>query len=62
MSFERGIDMQIFSRRGTRQIMGKNGLLGSVLKLLPALQFENDIYVCANVFVFLYDLTLLLGP
>ena len=33
-----------------------------VLKLLPALQFENDIYVCANVFVFLYDLTLLLGP
>ena len=26
-----------------------------ILKLLPALQFENDAYVCANVHVFLYD-------
>ena len=33
-----------------------------VLKLLPALQCENECYVCANVLVFLYDLTLLLGP
>jgi hypothetical protein len=33
-----------------------------VLKLLPALQFENDTYVCAYVLVFLYDLTLSLGP
>ena len=33
-----------------------------VLKLLPALQFENDAYVCANVHVFLYDLISSLGP
>ena len=33
-----------------------------VLKLLPALQCENECYVCANVLVFLYDLTLLSGP
>ena len=31
-----------------------------LLKLLPALQIEDDAYVCANVHVFLYDLTLFL--
>ena len=36
--------------------------LVAVLKLLPALQFENDAYVCAYVLVFFYDLTLSLGP
>ena len=33
-----------------------------VLKLLPALQFEDDSFVCANVYAFLYDLILSLGP
>ena len=33
-----------------------------VLKLLPALQFENDAYVCANVHVFLLDLISSSGP
>ena len=33
-----------------------------LLKLLPALQVRDDTYVCANVYVFLYDLILLLGP
>ena len=33
-----------------------------LLKLLPALQVEDDTYVCANVHVFLYDLILSLGP
>jgi hypothetical protein len=27
-----------------------------LLKLLPALRFEDDAYVCVNVHVFLYDL------
>jgi hypothetical protein len=30
-----------------------------LLKLLPALQVEDESYVCANVHVFLYDLTIL---
>jgi hypothetical protein len=29
-----------------------------LLKLLPALQVEDKVYVCANVHVFLYDLIL----
>ena len=33
-----------------------------VLKLLPALQYENDSFVCASVHVFPYDLILSLGP
>ena len=33
-----------------------------LLKLLPALQFKGDSYVCANVHVFRYDLILSLGP
>ena len=33
-----------------------------LLELLPALRIENDAYVCANVHVFLYDLTLSLVP
>ena len=35
-----------------------------LLKLLPALQVEEESrsYVCANVYVFLYDLILSLGP
>jgi hypothetical protein len=33
-----------------------------LLKLLPALQVEDHAYVCANVHVFLYNFTLLLGP
>ena len=33
-----------------------------LLKLLPALQVEDDSYVCANVHVFIYDLILSLGP
>ena len=33
-----------------------------LLKLLPALQVENEAYVCANVHVFLYDLIFFLGP
>ena len=33
-----------------------------LLELLPALQFEDDKYVCANVHVFLYGLILPLGP
>ena len=41
----------------------KMDFLVPVLKPLPALQFENDeYYVCADVLVFLYDLTLLSGP
>ena len=33
-----------------------------VLKLLPALQFEDDSFVCANVHDFLYDLISSSGP
>ena len=45
------------------KIWEKLDSLVPVLKLLPALQFENDeYYVCADVLVFLYDLTLLSGP
>jgi hypothetical protein len=33
-----------------------------LLKLLPALQFENKAYVRADVHVFLYDLILSIGP
>ena len=33
-----------------------------VLKLLPALQFEDDSFVCANVHDFRYDLISSLGP
>ena len=45
------------------KIWEKLDSLVPVSKLLPALQFENDeYYVCADVLVFLYDLTLLLGP
>ena len=33
-----------------------------LLKLLPALQVEDEAYVCANVHVFLYNLILYLGP
>ena len=33
-----------------------------LLKLLPALQVEDNEYVCANFHVFLCDLTLSLGP
>ena len=33
-----------------------------VLKLLLTLQFEDDSFVCANVYAFLYDLILSLGP
>ena len=35
---------------------------GPLLKLLPALQVEDNSYVCANVHVFRYDLILSLGP
>jgi hypothetical protein len=33
-----------------------------LLKLLPSLQVEDEVYVCANVHAFLYDLILSLGP
>ena len=33
-----------------------------LLKLLPALQVEDKVYVCKNVHVFLYDFILSLGP
>ena len=45
------------------KIWEKLDSLVPVLKLLPSLQFENDeYYVCADVLVFLHDLTLLSGP
>ena len=33
-----------------------------LLKLLPSLQVEDEEYVCANGYVFMYDLILPLGP
>ena len=33
-----------------------------LLKLLPALQVEDQTYVCANTRVFLYNLILSIGP
>ena len=39
------------------------GSLMPLLNLLPTLQIEDDAYVCAKVYVFLYDLIFLtLGP
>jgi hypothetical protein len=40
----------------------KMNSLVPLLKLLPALQIEDNAYVGANVHVFLYDLILPLGP
>jgi hypothetical protein len=40
----------------------KMNSLVPLLKLLPALQIEDKVYVGANVHVFLYDLILPLGP
>ena len=55
-----GVDMQRLSRRSTRHIMGRIGFSESLvclLKVLPALQVEDDAYVCANAHVFLYVLS-----
>jgi hypothetical protein len=43
-------------------LWGELESLVPLLKLLPALQFENKAYVCANFHVFIYDLILPLGP
>ena len=56
MPFQRGIDMQRLVALDT--LLEELDPLVPLLKLLPALQVEDEAYVGANVHVFLYDLIL----